>query len=474
MSNEVLITHVALNYISIGLLLLWSVQSAIWINKVRTKDINSVNPYLYNAIPSVFTTLGVLGTFTGILFALYGFDPKDIDGSIPTLLEGMRTAFITSVLGIMGSLVFGRISKFFWNESEVRLSAQEEDDYIQNSDSFSSEFDVLVAIHESIESSTKSQRAGMDFIAQQVFKLDERNNAFIQELNGIKKSLNSLRIMEGFEKTYSGQHMIVNALNTNVKSIIISLEQNKVELHSKFDYLGTLMAKSNTEALVNVMKSATQEFNRQMTQIIDRLVQENFNELNESVKNMVQWQSENKKMITQLTEQFFTTSKQLKLTSDELQKLERIINTLVGSNGKFAEMIKELEAVLVNDHKLLNSTKALSKSTKDFTTSSAQFKDSSDQLMSWVNKQKEFNSGYEKVLTKLEEVEKIKDYNREFWRNTKKQMNEGVSIVKEGSQSLRKDLDKVNDAFYDRLNDTLESLDQLIKRIITNYDKRLR
>ena len=83
---------------------------------------------LYDSIPGVFTSLGVLGTFSGILFGLLGFDASDLDKYIPILLGGMKTAFTTSVVGLLCSLVFSRISKMVWysadNDDAVDMSSE--------------------------------------------------------------------------------------------------------------------------------------------------------------------------------------------------------------------------------------------------------------------------------------------------------------------------------------------------------------
>lgn len=52
-----------------------------------------------------FVSLGILGTFTGILWALMGFDTAAIDQSVPRLLDGMRTAFATSVVGMALAII---------------------------------------------------------------------------------------------------------------------------------------------------------------------------------------------------------------------------------------------------------------------------------------------------------------------------------------------------------------------------------
>jgi len=50
-------------------------------------------------------SLGVLGTFIGIAIGLYHFDVTDIKDSMPLLLDGLKTAFITSGVGIFFSII---------------------------------------------------------------------------------------------------------------------------------------------------------------------------------------------------------------------------------------------------------------------------------------------------------------------------------------------------------------------------------
>ncbi|HHF6577281.1 TPA: MotA/TolQ/ExbB proton channel family protein [Haemophilus influenzae] len=54
--------------------------------------------------PTLLTSLGILGTFTGIVSGLLNFDIEHIDTSISTLLSGMKTAFLTSVIGVCFSI----------------------------------------------------------------------------------------------------------------------------------------------------------------------------------------------------------------------------------------------------------------------------------------------------------------------------------------------------------------------------------
>ena len=63
---------------------------------------------LPNALPGVFTAVGLLGTFVGIAMGLADIEPtaatEDLMDGIRTLMGGMSTAFVTSIVGITWSV----------------------------------------------------------------------------------------------------------------------------------------------------------------------------------------------------------------------------------------------------------------------------------------------------------------------------------------------------------------------------------
>lgn len=69
---------------------------------------------LAELIPGLLTSLGILGTFMGLMAGLTNLDLKDAAktlASIPTLLSGMQFAFATSVAGILCSLAFNMTNR---------------------------------------------------------------------------------------------------------------------------------------------------------------------------------------------------------------------------------------------------------------------------------------------------------------------------------------------------------------------------
>lgn len=67
--------------------------------------IKSILPNSKRNFKNEIVSLGVLGTFVGIAIGLFHFDVTHLKESMPLLLEGLKTAFITSGVGIFFSII---------------------------------------------------------------------------------------------------------------------------------------------------------------------------------------------------------------------------------------------------------------------------------------------------------------------------------------------------------------------------------
>ena len=83
-----------------------TIAGCVWISVKSYK--NAKNDIVDNG-PQNATTFGVMFTFIGIIYALLDFNVYDIENSIPAFLDGMKTAFITSIIGIIFSLIISRV-----------------------------------------------------------------------------------------------------------------------------------------------------------------------------------------------------------------------------------------------------------------------------------------------------------------------------------------------------------------------------
>lgn len=79
-------------------------------NFINEEAIEShVHRGILELVPDILTSLGILGTFVGLVMGLREFDPSGYEqmaGSVTPLINGIKVAFITSIYGISLSLAF--------------------------------------------------------------------------------------------------------------------------------------------------------------------------------------------------------------------------------------------------------------------------------------------------------------------------------------------------------------------------------
>lgn len=92
--------------LGIVIILIVAIWAAFYVYK-RNRENN--NEHLFDFIPHLFPTLGILFTFLGIAIGLWHFDSNDIEKSIPELMNGLKTAFLVSIFGVALLVLFS-----FW------------------------------------------------------------------------------------------------------------------------------------------------------------------------------------------------------------------------------------------------------------------------------------------------------------------------------------------------------------------------
>lgn len=487
---------------------LWTIISLILISKAyRGKKFNED---VYNSIPNVFTTIGVLGTFLGIYLGLQNFETENITSSITDLLDGLKGAFLTSIIGIVLSIIFGRISEVCLGIARGREETKPKDEvsainrlideikiFNQNSDENFSNLTAAIANKDDASISNQLLDLRSDFLDQNKIRVEQykeellllkgiegalggdKDNSLLSQLKKIRiqQSEDNATTSEGFNKLIYINEAIDKTLTTGFSKTSDQLEENKKNLEVKFDEFSTLLARNNTEALVEVMKAATQEFNAQMSELINKLVQENFNELNNSVKTLNNWQIENKEMVHDLTIKQKETTEQFKITSENITSFTEQSSTIVANmkeltseNSELVNLINTLKKVIIDDKRFVEMTENLLTTITKVETNIDSFDATTNKLNDWVAKEKGVKERIELLLRKLDDVSQIRAYNGEFWDETKKQLTEGTNILANNTERLNGNLDTINQEFQSQLGELLGSMDQLIQRIIAKYE----
>ena len=80
--------------------------------------------WMLDILPDVFTSLGILGTFVGLVWGLKFFNTADFDAmttSVTSLIDGIKVAFLTSIFGMVHSLGFTYSSSLGYSKLQANL-----------------------------------------------------------------------------------------------------------------------------------------------------------------------------------------------------------------------------------------------------------------------------------------------------------------------------------------------------------------
>lgn len=505
-------------WVCLSIIVVAFIVCLILVLKFKNSEKMEANRRIIEYFPTLVSTLGVLGTFWGITKGLMAFDTSDLDQSIPGLLDGLKTAFFTSLAGMIGSMFLsafiskkqderdggisdinqaaGEITKSVKAMSDAntetmrsiqqQLTEQEADrkafyrtvgevmsKISDTQKSITSAIDSLVVLQRSQENSLadiKEATTQQSVAINSVAKYSQEVSEYTHHLGEI------LDVISGMSGTEDEINEKVGKLKEIIHGEVIEIEDNMAKtnklLESKFDEFTELLKKSNTEALVEVMKKVTEEFQKQMNSLINKLIQENFDQLNKSVEKLNQWQQENKEMIASLTHQYREMSDNFEATSTSLTRVKDDTTSLVSEGGKLRQLVDALNQVIIEDERFIEVTKELHETANLSRFNMESFNESTKTLNEWVRKQRNFVDGVQLLIAKLEELNKIRDYGEQFWQGTKDKMEEGVGILTRGSQTLNSQLTSLDRQFYGRLSATLAELDNCITKMVEQVGKR--
>ena len=155
-----------------------------------------------NAWASIVTIVGVLGTFGGIFAVLQNFhtDPAEIRESIGVLLDGLKLAFLTSIVGIFSAIVLKGLALWFQvrnTDEDPSIKAIAKTDNILNS--------IKTALRSTDDGTVFSQLQGLKG------SIESSNTQFVQEISAFsdgiaeKCSVILVKALEGIVQDYNAK-----------------------------------------------------------------------------------------------------------------------------------------------------------------------------------------------------------------------------------------------------------------------------
>src|SRR5690606_6042084 len=204
--------------------------------------------------PAVLVSLGILGTFIGIVIGLLDFNAHDIKNSIEGLLDGLKTAFITSLVGMSLSLVLKALDAWWFAPARSKVEVVP---------------DTVTPEH-----------------------IYGAMNRQVQLLETLNQSLSGNE-----EGSVSGQ---LKLLRTDMNDFRQGLARDQQEfrqaLFTQLTQFAEMLSRSATEIVIEALRQVIQDFNRNLVEQFG----DNFKALNESVVKMIDWQEQYKRHVETL------------------------------------------------------------------------------------------------------------------------------------------------------------------------------
>ena len=275
--------------------------------------------------PPLMTSLGILGTFIGIVIGLLGFDTTNIDGSIPALLEGLKTAFITSIFGLVGAISFNFIDSMILQnlgrkKNEVAVKTITPDDI----------YTILKTQYESMRATQGGiEKLYLGITGQEEGSLVGQFKMLRADPSGVQKQTAFMaKLIVDFRE-----------FATHQKTHQAAFEE---KLFKELANFAEMLSKSATEQIIEALKTVIEDFNTNLTEQFG----ENFKALDASVKKLVLWQAEYRLQVELMSERYAESVTSLMETQTAVSGISKECEVIPAAMDQLREVVE------VNQHQI--------------------------------------------------------------------------------------------------------------------------
>lgn len=443
-----------------GDLLVVESKQGKWLSKSPVSQmLPSFDASRYKLVPALLTSLGITGTFLGITLGLSEFsmtgESKALLASAALLLEGMKTAFYTSLVGLSLSAVFMAVMK-----ASSSTIAKKQSDFIA---AIASQYLEASPIMYLKNISNENQQEVIDA---------QLNSALVMEkLGGSMDSV--VTQLSALGQSFNGE-IIANTISAAVtesieKQMSPALEGIKNEL-SLLKEIKEQNQKELMELMIGEMK----------TQLIEPVVAEL-----EKTASAVEKNNEVSELLNRNVEQVMTRTAETVETIDKFQQ-----ETMVKLQG-FAESLKEILSSFKDDTQgamgaianevqlMLNSaTEGMDKQRVAFEHSSETaasafegIKDSMDKALSERQSAEQalFNNVESRIASLLKESQDIFDNQTKVLETVGEEASGLMSSAKDELISGLGDIDKKVISMSQTVQTELEAFREQYQQNLTSY-----
>jgi ABC-type transporter Mla subunit MlaD/biopolymer transport protein ExbB/TolQ len=427
-----------------------------------------------NSIHSTSSTvilIGVLGTFVGLISALYGLDLQGdaFQNSIQHVLDGMFTAFYTSVFGIVSSLIVSFVHKN-WDAKHVLLQLTlRAENLLHTYAKHTWEgriVDSLVKVKDAIEEMHSSLQE-LDQFSETMEQTSENMRAYNEKfaesatiLHGIFDNMET--VGENFNKRmdnlndyfnqlvsqFNNQEQVLKSIDDSIQHLTGDIKHFVDETSEHIEALG----KDNKFYFENTTKKLTESFKgladfySQHTKQLDRIVQD-----------VSQLEKKNQDYIVHIKKATETIKEVL---------TDRTFDQLMNVTKKFTDNV-----ILLENHfgRLQDQYDRLDKEKHEFMHIYSSQKEELSRIRDEINKFTSTNEGIRRQFEDIKYVyEQAERSNRELIQHAYDLTREVKEALKQSSGEQANQLKQVMYDLQNQLNDSFRNLDAIMAKNLSN------
>ena len=257
-----------------------------------------VHKKILEMAPDIFTSLGILGTFIGLVWGLKSFEPSSYETmttSVSTLVEGIKVAFLTSIYGIAFALIYSSGMKSVYAGMDEKLQGFLEKFHLYVLPTAESESRNLMLASQKVQTKAMKQMAEK-LTSQMADSFEKAINPTFQKMN------ESLEILT---------ESVTRCQEDMVQEILRSFLR---EMNGSFK----MQFKDFNEALVQLKKAQ-----KETADYTTRLYQSMSDQLNESYARQSESMKEIVDELGRIQGRYMTTATRITQDNQEIQKMQQ-------------------------------------------------------------------------------------------------------------------------------------------------------
>ena len=328
-------------------------EASLFFSEERLLD-QHLNLRFWNSVPALLVGLGILGTFVGLVWGLIPFSNVDfantdqIREAIKELLSGVSTAFVTSVWGMLASILFNGLEK--WGIGRVSRAIADVQRALDRIFTLTRAEEIAMHQQEELAQQTAALKSvSTDFANAVTSAMEPGRKEIIQELQGLHTTFAhalTIELIPRLEKLYVAT-MESQKQGTKERQEIIQEIQG---LPTTF----TNAMEPSLDKLNKAVEKLRQQKEESSTDAIQKLVKEFQKFLSGSIMEQMGTLAET---LGKVSESLITLPKQMEQMIEGVQEQINQIRKLLDEKSKemFKEMNDEMRKMVADVHKLVES-----------------------------------------------------------------------------------------------------------------------